>query len=201
MTSLQQAVDFLYDKTYIQDKWTSTARLDALAEYCIEEMQGRGISPWEDEVRLDSWARDKQWDVVHPPEGRPKIAISMKSILKNLAGTVPNRTDDLIGEVTDLQMRYPEIVIGYIVLVDAAVTEDEPNRREWANELEARLQSISGRSPPYWGTGSVEAACVIKTDLAGEGGPEILTDESETEEFFDTLTEQYSNRYGGQQTF
>ena len=201
MPSLQQAVDFLYDKTYIQDKWTSTARLDTLAEYCIEEMQGRGISPWEDEVRLDSWARDKQWDVVHPPEGRPKIAISMKSILKNLAGTVPNRTDDLIGEVTDLQMRYPEVVIGYIVLVDAADTDDEPNRYEWANELEARLQSISGRSPPYWGTGSVEAACVIKTDLAGEGGPEILTDKAETEEFFDTLTEQYSNRYGGQETF
>ena len=201
MTSLQQAVDFLYDKTYIQDKWTSTARLDTLAEYCIEEMQGRGISPWEDEVRLNSWARHKQWDVVHPPEGRPKIEISMKSILKNLAGTVPNRTDDLMGEVTDLQMRHPEIVIGYIVLVDAADTDDEPNRREWANELEDRLQSISGRTPPYWGTGSVEAACVIKTDLAGEGGPEILTDKSETEEFFDTLTEQYSNRYGGQETF
>lgn len=197
MTSLQEAVDFLYDKTYVQEKWTSTARLNGLAEYCIDEMERRGISPWDDEVRLDAWARDKNWDVVHPPAGepRPKLAISMKSILKNLAGTVPNRTDDLIGEVADLQMRYPEIVIGYIVLVDAADTEEEPNRSEWADELERRLKSISGRSPPYWGTGSVEAAVVIKTNLAGEGGPEVLTEHALTEAFFDTLAEQYMSRY------
>lgn len=200
MTSLQDAVDFLYDKTYVQEKWTSTARLDVLAEYCEDEMVDRGIAPWEDEVRLNAWARDKNWDVVHPPEGRPKVAISMKSILKNLAGTIPNRTDDLIGEVTDLQMRYPEIVIGYIVLVDAADTDEESNRSEWADELESRLESISGRSPPYWGAGSVEAACVIKTNLAGDGGPEVLTDESETEEFFDTIVEQYKERYGSQTT-
>lgn len=112
MTSLQDAVDYLYDITYVQDKWRSPKRLDALGEYSIEQMEVRGVQPWDDEVTLDAWARDKNWDIVHPPEGRPMVAISMKSILKNLAGTVPNRTDDLIGEVADLQMRYPEIVIG-----------------------------------------------------------------------------------------
>lgn len=185
----------------MKGKWTSTTRLDVLAEYCIDRMQQRGISPWDDEVTLNSWARDKKWDVVHPPKGRPKVAISMKSILRNLAGTVPNRTDDLIGEVADLQMRYPEVVTGYIVIVDTADTEAEPNRSEWADELENRLETIEGRSPPYWGTGAVEASCVIKTNLAGSGDAEILTDESETGEFFDTLADQYRMRYGGQQTF
>lgn len=85
--------------------------------------------------------------------------------------------------------------------MDAANTGEEPNRDEWADELENRLESIEGRSPPYWGTGSVEASCVIKTDLAGGGDAAVLTDESETGEFFDMLAEQYQMRYGGQQTF
>lgn len=195
MTTLEDAVEFLYEKTYVQDKWRSTLRLDVLGEYCVEELEDRGISGWEDEVRLDAWARDKNWDLVHPSAGKPTMAISMKSILRNLAGTVPNRTDDLIGEVSDLQMRYPEIVIGYIVVVDAADTEEEPNRSEWADELERRLESISGRSPPFWGQGTVEAACVIKTNLAGEGAPELLSDEEPIGDFFDTLVEQHQERW------
>jgi hypothetical protein len=70
------------------------------------------------EVRLRGWVRPKKWDVVWDSGGRPRLGISLKSILQNLAGTVPNRSDDLIGEVADVRMRYPEIAAGYMVLMD-----------------------------------------------------------------------------------
>lgn len=56
----------------------------------------------------------------------PRLAISLKSLLKNLGGTVPNRLDDMMGEVTNLQMYSPEIVTGYVMLFNVA--EDAHSR-------------------------------------------------------------------------
>ena len=44
--------------------------------------------------------------------------ISLKSIWKNVAGTVPNRLDDLMGEAANVQQMSPEVVTGYIMLFD-----------------------------------------------------------------------------------
>lgn len=195
MPSLTDAVDYLHDLVYVQGKARSTLRMDRLAEYTVEKLEARGIGPWETEVKLRSFARDKQWDVVHAAEGKPRVAISLKSILRNLAGTVPNRTDDLIGEVSDLQMRYPEVIIGYIVIVDVEDTEEEPTRSEWAETLGNRLASISGRRPPFWGRGAVEASKVVRARFAERDEAELETDPQEMVSFFDALEEQYRIRF------
>jgi hypothetical protein len=176
--------------------------MDTFAEYIIQEMESRGITGWETEVKLDAFARKKNWDVVHMVDGKPRVAISLKSILRNLAGTVPNRTDDLIGEVADLQMRYPEVVTGYLVIMDVAVTDHDPNPLEWANKMDQRLNEISGRKPPFWGRGTLEASDVIKAKLQGYETPELITTNQEMEVFFETIEEQYEERYrnSGQQT-
>lgn len=195
MTSLQDTIEYLHDLVYVQEKATSPKRMDLLADFCIEEMEDRGINGWETEVSLNAFARDKNWDIVHRVNGKPRVAISLKSILRNLGGTVPNRTDDLIGEVTDLQMRYPEIIIGYLAIMDSAETERDPKAEEWVDTMDRRLASFSGRGPPSWGRGNIEASEVIRTNLAGEGSPELLTAAEEIDEFFETIVEQYDIRY------
>lgn len=195
MTDLSDAVDFLHDLVYVQDKPTSPNRMDALAEYVIEELESRGIEGWETDVALDAFAREKQWDVVHRVDGKPRVAITLKSILRNLAGTVPNRTDDLIGETADLQMRYPEIIVGYVVVMDLADTDRDPNAAEWVERMDTRLEAISGRQPPFWGRGTLEASEVIKGKLQGHDEPELLTTNEEIDEFFGTIEEQYDVRF------
>lgn len=195
MTSLQDAIEFLHHKVYVEESPTSPIRMDVLAEYVIEELEERGISGWETEISLNAFAREKRWDVVHRVGGKPRVAITLKSILRNLAGTVPNRTDDLIGEVTDLQMRYPEIIIGYLVVMDEAETDRDPNAPQWVDTMERRLEGITGRRPPFWGRGSLEASKVIRTNLAGEGNPELHTTESDMDTFFETIDEQYELRF------
>lgn len=195
MTSLENAIGFLHDKVYVQEKPTSPNRMDAMAEYVIEALESRGIEEWETEVKLDAFARDKQWDVVHLVDGKPRVAISLKSILRNLAGTVPNRTDDLIGEVADLQMQYPEIIVGYVVIMDLAETDRDPNAAKWVRRMDSRLESISGRQPPFWGRGTIEASEVIKAKLQGYSDPEVMTSEGEMATFFETIDEQYDRRF------
>lgn len=195
MTSLQEALDHLHDIVYVQGKRTSTSRLDKLADYVVETFEDRGLGHWKTEKTLDSFARDKAWDIVHTPSNRPRIAISLKSILRNLSGSVPNRTDDLIGEVTDLQMRYPEIIVGYVVVVDTVNTAEEPDRSEWAMKLEGRLDSLTGRQAPFWDRGTLEASLVIRGEFEGQGTPEFKTPERDIAEFFEEILEEYDKRF------
>lgn len=195
MTSLYEAIDFLHHKVYVEESPTSPIRMDVLADYVVEELEDRGIEGWETEVRLNAFAREKQWDVVHRVEGKPRVAITLKSILRNVAGTVPNRTDDLIGEVTDLQMRYPEIIIGYLVVMDHVPTDRDPNPSEWIEKMSKRLDAITGRKPPFWGRGSIEASQVVETELAERDDPELLTTPEDMEEFFETIVNQYDIRF------
>ena len=58
------------------------------------------------------------WDIGWPSNGRVRLGISLKSLLRNIAGTVPNRVDDLTGEMANVQLLSPEIVTGYIMVFD-----------------------------------------------------------------------------------
>ncbi len=124
------------------------------------------------------------------------MAISLKSLLKNLGGTVPNRIDDLIGEVTNLQMYTPEVVTGYLMLFDTSEdTAETKHGGTWCDVLTRRLEALSGRGMPAWGTGMVEAACVVRLDFSK--GAKILTSEKEVAKFFDTLVGQVFVRNPG----
>lgn len=120
MITAQDAVDDLYRIAVTEDKATSTSRLDVLADFCVQELTRRGLKDVEKEASIPGASREKQWDVAWQYDGKFRLGISLKSILKNLSGTVPNRIDDMIGEVANLQLHSPEIVIGYIMLIDRA---------------------------------------------------------------------------------
>src|SRR5688500_650629 len=95
--SLSDAVDDLLGRQ-TQDP----GRLHKLATHCIETFARLGLSGVRggkaDEVGIRGLGRQKDWDLAYVLAGKPRLLISLKSILKKLAGTVPNRLDDLMGE-------------------------------------------------------------------------------------------------------
>lgn len=196
MPTLQDAVNSLYEKTVVEKAATSTLRLQVLAEYCIEQLAKRGLEEARADQDLPGGARTKNWDVVWFHNGKHRLAISLKSLLKNLGGTVPNRVDDLIGEVTNLQMHSPEVVTGYLMLFDTSEDSvDTKHGGTWCDVLTRRLEVLSGRAMPVWGTGMVEAACVVRLDFSKR--PTMLTAEEEVHSFFDTLVAEVFARNPG----
>jgi hypothetical protein len=98
----------------------------------------------------------------------------LKSILKNLAGTVPNRLDDLMGEAANVQQLSPEIVIGYVVIMD----EKEDSRRRdgtgtWSDHFEANLRKIAIRKAPLWNQGLIEGAWLIRINSSRPPGERV----------------------------
>jgi hypothetical protein len=100
----------------------SPDRLKALADFVIGQLRLHGlpgaIGGTGGELRVAGLVRKKDWDVAYEFAGKFRLLISLKSIWKNAAGTVPNRLDDHMGEIANVQQLRPEIVIGYIVLFD-----------------------------------------------------------------------------------
>ncbi len=167
--TLQQALEHFHQ--IAKEKPTSTLRLSSLATYCVETLSRLGLSGAETEVTVPGFGRPKQWDVAWQYDGKFRLAISLKSIMRNVAGTVPNRIDDLMGEVANLQLYSPEIVVGYLMVFD--VSQDPSG--EWVQQLESRLQALSGRSAPAWSVGMLEGAAVIRVDFSGPR-PRLLSD-------------------------
>ena len=168
MTLLQALLEF---HQIAATKPTSTLRLSSLARYCVETLDSLGLPGAEIDVTVPGFGRAKQWDVAWQYDRKYRLAISLKSIMGNVPGTVPNRIDDLMGEVANLQLLSPEIVIGYIMVFD--VSQDRTGR--WADVLDAVLRSLSGRSAPAWSVGTVEAATLIRVDFSGTK-PRLLSD-------------------------
>jgi hypothetical protein len=191
--ALQSAVEDLYRKARLEGAPTSTRRLDVLANLCVRELARRGLAGAETNPCIPGFAREKNWDVVWSHRGKARLAISLKSLLANLSGTVPNRLDDLIGETANLQMHSPEIVIGYIMVFN--VENDEMSRkhgRTWGELLRERLSSISDRRAPHWTVGTVEASAFVEVDFAT--GPHLLSGEKEVVRMFDVLVAQVRAR-------
>jgi len=191
--TLQDAIDDLYDIAVIQAKPTSTKRLRRLAEFCVQELAIRGLDGAQMDPTIPGFARAKDWDVVWEHRGKPRLAISLKSLLRNLGGTVPNRGDDLIGEVANLQMYSPEIVIGYVMLFNVA--EDAVSQKHgctWATLLHRRLSSISGRKAPHWTPGTVEALAFVEVNFSAR--PDIVSGVESVTNMFYVLADQVYER-------
>jgi hypothetical protein len=191
--TLFEAVKDLYRKARTQRMTTSTKRLDLLARYCVQELAHRGLAEAVIEPQLPGFARAKNWDVAWLHREKVRLAISLKSLLTNLGGTVPNRVDDLMGEATNLQMYSPEVVIGYFMIFnveeDGAITK---HGCTWGDLLSQRLDALSGRRPPHWTPGTVEAAALVRVDFSA--GPQLLSPEDPVSAFFDTLMRQVFDR-------
>lgn len=190
--TLTSAIEELYRTAVTEGKSQSPARLRALAQYCIEQLAARGLGGARAEVTLNGWVRPKNWDVVWESGARPRLGISLKSILQNLPGTVPNRSDDLIGEVADVQMRYPEIAVGYMVLMDVGNDTPPGPGGRWVRTMRDRLVRISGRRPPFWTQGTLEGSIVVEVDF--RQAPQLLTTEEQVGSFLDGLVVELRTR-------
>lgn len=193
MISIQNAIDDLYRIAVAEDKATSTTRLETLADFCIQELARRGLRGVEKEASVPGAGRDKKWDVAWSYDGKYRLGISLKSLLKNLGGTVPNRIDDLIGEVANAQLHSPEIVTGYIMIFNVAEDSFSPKHGTiWSGLFRSRLDSLSGRRAPSWTTGTVEDFVLVEVDFSS--GSSISAVSQPFNEFFDTLVDEISAR-------
>ena len=102
--------------------------------------------------------REKLWDVAWQHTGKYRLGISLKSILRNLGGTVPNRIDDLIGEAANAQLHSPEIVIGYVVVLNRQNDAVSPRPRIHLGDLAAAPPVVARRTP---------RTCVVHRDDRG----------------------------------
>ena len=167
-----------------------------LADYCVQELESRGLNDVEKEASIPGAGRAKRWDVAWRYDGKYRLGVSLKSLLKNLGGTVPNRIDDMIGEVTNAQLHSPEIVIGYIMVFDVAEDSFSPKHGStWCELFRERVTSLSGRRPPSWTTGTVEDFVLVEVDFSS--GSSIQATSQGFDAFFDTLVEQVRIRNPG----
>jgi hypothetical protein len=161
--SLSDAVDDL-----LRRPKTDSGRLNMLASFCIEEFARHGLRGVRGgqaaEVGIRGFGRQKDWDLAFVLADKPRLLVSLKSILKNLAGTVPNRLDDLMGEAANVQQLQPEVVIGYVVIMDEAEDRIRKDGRTWCDVFEANLRKIAVRKAPLWNQGLIEGIWLIRID-------------------------------------
>lgn len=121
------------------------------------------------------------------------------------SGSWPNRLDDLVGEVSSVQLLFPEVVVGYVVVLDyGAPTKRRGGvyRPPQGNELDpvyARfkqgLAALAQRRPPLWPQGLVEGCWVLEIDT--RRAPLLLRPEeavAEGEAFLDALVRELRRR-------
>jgi hypothetical protein len=178
MRSLEEAIERL-----LALPSTSTLRLQALADYLISLLKQGGLPTAsggsERELRVPGLARTKNWDVAYEFAGKFRLLISQKSMLKNISGTVPNRLDDLQGELANVQQLRPEIVIGYVILFDVAQDSKRSDGMMWSDYFEAALNRLAIRRAPLWNQGLLEGLWFIRFDSRKPVGGKI-TDPQKT---------------------
>ena len=192
MISINDAIEDLHRVVYVEGKRQSPARLNTLADLCVQELEARGLSGTAKESKIPGFGREKKWDVVWEYDRKVRLAISLKSILSNIPGTVPNRIDDLMGEVANVQLVSPEIVLGYVMVFNRG---QDATDGKWADRLRSSLQGLSGRGAPAWAPGTFEAHVLVEATF-GEY-PVIHTGADDFDEFFDTLAARVSERNPG----
>lgn len=157
----------------------STQRLTLLADHLKVLIEQAGLPGAKGgssgELTVPGLARRKDWDVAYEFAGKFRLLISMKSMLKNVAGTIPNRLDDLQGEIANAQQLTPEIVIGYVILFD--VTEDSERRedkRMWSEYFKDAIANITIRKAPLWNQGLLEGSWFIRFDSRKPSGHRLV---------------------------
>ena len=184
MISLQDAVDELYRIAVVEQKRQSPNRLAKLAHMCVEQLAERGIDGADTELPVPGIGRSKNWDVVWPREGRVRLGISLKSLLRNVAGTVPNRVDDLTGEMANVQLLSPEIVTGYVMVFDTTGSGLRQDGTRWVDFFRDAINRLSGRDAPAWAAGMVEASAIVEVDFTERAR---IVAEPDMSAFFDRL--------------
>ena len=184
MISLQDAVNDLYRIAIREQKRQSPSRLAMLADLCVEQLNERGIVGAAKEIPIRGIGRTKVWDVGWPSGGKTRLGISLKSLLRNIPGTVPNRIDDLAGEMANVQLMSPEIVTGYIMIFDTAGNGRRKDGMRWVDFFRAAVDRLSGRDAPAWAAGMMEASAIVEVDFSETSR---IVSEPDFSLFFDRL--------------
>jgi hypothetical protein len=157
--------------------------LQALADYVRVLLADNGLpgakGGSEAELTVAGLAREKDWDVAYEFAGKFRLLVSLKSVWRNAAGTVPNRLDDHMGELANIQQMRPEIVIGYVVLFD--VQADSIRKEDgltWSEFFRQRIERIAIRKAPLWNQGLLEASWFIRIDSGKPRGARVLDREA-----------------------
>lgn len=156
----------------------SPDRLSALADLVCAELAAHGLPGAQGgtarELKVGGLARAKDWDVAYEFAGKFRLLISLKSMWKNAAGTIPNRLDDHMGEVANIQQLRPEIVIGYVVLFDVVADSVRQDGKTWSEYFEQAIQKIAIRKAPLWNQGLVEGSWFIRFDSREPRGKRVV---------------------------
>ena len=172
--TLEQAIEEISSRR-VKD----SGRLSPLANYAKQELERLGLPGVRGgdsgELRVSGIGRTKAWDVAFEFAGKFRLLISLKSMWKNIGGTVPNRLDDLIGEVANVQQFMPEVVIGYILIFDA--TQDsvrQEDGRTWSAHFEDSIRRIAIRRAPLWNQGLLEGFWFIRFESDKPMGSRVV---------------------------
>jgi hypothetical protein len=106
----------------------------------------------------------------------PPLAASARGLERVLRiDPVPNRLDDLMGEAANIQQLSPEIVIGYVVLVDEAGNSPRKGGPEtWIDHFKSNLDRIAIRKAPLWNQGLLEAVWLVRIDSRKPAGQKVM---------------------------
>lgn len=174
---LEEAINSLLGK-----KQTSTKRLTLLADHLKHMLEVAGLPNVQGgtggELRVPGLARSKDWDIAYEFAGKFRLLISLKSMLGNISGSVPNRLDDLQGEIANIQQLRPEIVIGYVVLFDVAKDARRKDGTLWSDFFKSSIQKISIRRAPLWNQGLLEASWFIRFNSKLPMGRRVVAPEN-----------------------
>lgn len=96
-----------------------------------------------------------------------------------------------MGETANVQLYSPEIVTGYVMVLDIA-QDQRPDGASWQDTLARRLSSLSGRRPPAWATGMIEDHLLVTVDF--RSAPLVVDVSQPEHRFFDTLAAQVRSR-------
>lgn len=174
----------------------SSRRQEEVQLWCARKLALHGLPGAEIEVALPGAYRAKNWDVGKLAGGEPRLAISCKSIISNISGTVPNRLDDMLGEAVNLHRAYPRCVIGYLLFLSEVDRKNNKPVGEWFDRCGERLElcfpRLSSRAAPErW-----ESICLLS--LPDSRSPKRYTAYpgcDDLDEFFARLVEQYRLRF------
>lgn len=79
-----------------------------------------------------------------------------------------------MGEAANVQQLSPEIVIGYVVIMDE---KEDSMRRDgkgtWSDHFESNLRRVAIRRAPLWNQGLIEAAWLIRINSSRPKGRRI----------------------------
>jgi len=193
-TALASAIDDLLKRPK-----TDAGRLNAFADYCIEGFARHGLvgvrGGASNEINVPGLTRSKDWDLAFMFAGKPRLLLSLKSMLKNLSGAVPNRLDDLMGEAANVQQISPEVVIGYAIVMDVAEDSTRRDGDTWINWFEKALGRVAIRNAPLWNQGLIESFWVLRIDSREPPGARLVSpDVAAGEAFFGTLVDRLRQR-------